>query len=171
MILAAVIVTSSSQWAIAADGKARPKQRSRIVNPANAFERVNDAADTGNLNPGSAGVRVIRAQILTDRAHFSPGEIDGKCGPDLEIAVRQRQPQPHHRGAAHRTPHREIQVVVAHGGAIPGGRPQAGDDQQAAAVRHQRRYHVAPVQRHWLDCSWKLLMPISVWEISTAAAQ
>jgi len=98
MTLAAVIVLTSSQWVIAADRKARPEQRSRAVNPADAFERVNDAADAGNLNPGSAGVRVIRAQILIDRAHFSPGEIDGKFGPDLEIAVKgfqeRRQLQP-----------------------------------------------------------------------------
>ena len=86
--LAIVILLPSTRNAIAADGKARPKQHSRVVNPANALEKVNDATDTTNLMPGTAGVRVIRAQILIDRARFSPGEIDGRFGPDMEIAVK-----------------------------------------------------------------------------------
>jgi lipoprotein-anchoring transpeptidase ErfK/SrfK len=72
----------------AADRKARPKPRPRVVNPANALEKVNDASDVTTLSPGSSGVRVIRAQILIDRARFSPGEIDGRFGADLEIAVK-----------------------------------------------------------------------------------
>ena len=43
------------------------------------------------VRPGSTGPRVMRAQILLDRAHFSPGEIDGKYGDDLATGIRSYQ--------------------------------------------------------------------------------
>ena len=82
------VLLLSAQIASSADTKSRSKQRTRAVDPAIALEKVNDATDTSSLSAGSSGVRVIRAQILFDRARFSPGEIDGSFGPDLEIAVK-----------------------------------------------------------------------------------
>jgi lipoprotein-anchoring transpeptidase ErfK/SrfK len=49
---------------------------------------VENRSDTGDVGPGAAEARVVRAQILLDRARFSPGQIDGRYGGDLEIAIR-----------------------------------------------------------------------------------
>lgn len=40
------------------------------------------------VRPGASGPRVMRAQILLDRARFSPGEIDAHYGDDLAVAVK-----------------------------------------------------------------------------------
>ncbi len=48
-----------------------------------------DSGKLGPLGPGASGPkRVVRAQILLDRARFSPGEIDGVYGDDFGIAVK-----------------------------------------------------------------------------------
>jgi lipoprotein-anchoring transpeptidase ErfK/SrfK len=43
---------------------------------------------TAAVGLGATGARVIRAQILLACARFSPGEIDGRYGDDLAIAVK-----------------------------------------------------------------------------------
>lgn len=51
-------------------------------------EAIEHSTPTGAVGPGSTGARVARAQILLDRARFSPGEIDGRYGDDLGIAIK-----------------------------------------------------------------------------------
>jgi lipoprotein-anchoring transpeptidase ErfK/SrfK len=52
-------------------------------------DAVNAASFTGKL-PGNSRISplAIRVQVLLDRARFSPGEIDGKFGDNVEKALR-----------------------------------------------------------------------------------
>jgi lipoprotein-anchoring transpeptidase ErfK/SrfK len=49
---------------------------------------IEDSTKTGAVGPGATGPSVVRAQILLDRASFSPGEIDGVYGESFGIAVK-----------------------------------------------------------------------------------
>jgi lipoprotein-anchoring transpeptidase ErfK/SrfK len=48
---------------------------------------ANDPENRVVVSRDSAGSVVVRAQILLDRAHFSPGEIDGRWGDNLHVAI------------------------------------------------------------------------------------
>jgi len=76
--------------ALAGAGAAGPAKK-RAAAPAArtlAASEIEDSTKTEAVGPGATGPRVVRAQILLDRARFSPGEIDGVYGDDFAAAVK-----------------------------------------------------------------------------------
>src|SRR3954447_15485994 len=64
-----------------------------LVHPALAAEltpeRINNANFTGKLpSEDSVSPLAVKVQVLLDRAHFSPGEIDGRFGDNVEKALQ-----------------------------------------------------------------------------------
>jgi lipoprotein-anchoring transpeptidase ErfK/SrfK len=52
-------------------------------------ERINSANFSGKLpSEDSVSPLAVKLQVLLDRAHFSPGEIDGRFGDNVEKALR-----------------------------------------------------------------------------------
>jgi len=51
------------------------------------LDAVNDANPTRPVGPKAKGAAVLRAQVLLDRARFSPGEIDAAFGSNMQKAI------------------------------------------------------------------------------------
>ncbi len=69
---------------------AKTKARKKIRKPAAPsfhFEVVNNPKTASLVRRGSSGGAVLRAQVLLDRARFSPGEIDGAYGSNVARAI------------------------------------------------------------------------------------
>lgn len=79
-ILALLLALSFLPDAVAATGK-------RAAPEAMTTDRVNDATLAEPIGPKSSGAAVLRAQVLLDRARFSPGEIDAAFGSNMGKAI------------------------------------------------------------------------------------
>jgi len=90
MRVTCLLTATASILALAGASAAGPaKSRARVpVVRSLAANEVEDSTKTGAVGPGATGPRVVRAQILLDRARFSPGEIDGVYGDDLGVAIK-----------------------------------------------------------------------------------
>src|ERR1017187_8188817 len=90
MRLSYLLAFTASILALTGAGAARQAKQRVNAPPARslATDDIDDSTKTGVVEPGATGPRVVRAQILLDRAKFSPGEIDGVYGDDFGIAVK-----------------------------------------------------------------------------------
>ncbi len=91
VVLMLASLATSYGWS---DGRhkkpARPiKSARKIDKPEPAFDvtAINNPLTRDDVGPNAKGSAVVRAQILLDRAHFSPGEIDGQYGDNLRVAI------------------------------------------------------------------------------------
>ena len=66
---------------------AASKKHARSAAAALTAKNVNDATLVSKVGSRSHGAAVLRAQVLLDRAHFSPGEIDAGFGSNLHFAI------------------------------------------------------------------------------------
>ena len=81
-VLAVAMVLAAAPLAAAAKASARA-----AVDPLQTLERLNQADSKAPFGTGARGPVVARAQLLLDRAWFSPGEIDGRFSANMQRSV------------------------------------------------------------------------------------
>jgi lipoprotein-anchoring transpeptidase ErfK/SrfK len=69
------------------EGAAERIKNDKPAQPSFDSDAINNPATVDPVSPDSAGNAVARAQILLDRFHFSPGQIDGHYGDNLRVAI------------------------------------------------------------------------------------
>lgn len=95
ILLAALSCSFLAVTSIYAAGRSKSAEkgtadREKISNREFSPAAVNDA-EFETAGPDSRGPLTVKVQILLDRAHFSPGEIDGIYGANTKVAVRAYQ--------------------------------------------------------------------------------
>ncbi len=86
MRIAGVLFSLALAWSLAGDSR-KGNAHSKAQAPIYDARAVLDPENHPDLMQGAAGSAVVRLAILLDRAHFSPGEIDGQYGDNLRTAV------------------------------------------------------------------------------------
>jgi lipoprotein-anchoring transpeptidase ErfK/SrfK len=89
VILASLLLFSSIEGATRKE-KRRPSHTQKkppAEEVAITAEQANDPSVAAVLTRGATGAAVLRAQVLLDRAHFSPGEMDARFGANTQRAV------------------------------------------------------------------------------------
>jgi lipoprotein-anchoring transpeptidase ErfK/SrfK len=86
LLVAAVFVGLVAAAPRPANRTNRATARTKVA-PSYDVAAINDPQNRDVVGQDSAGSTVVRAQILFDRAHFSAGEIDGRWGDNLHVAI------------------------------------------------------------------------------------
>jgi lipoprotein-anchoring transpeptidase ErfK/SrfK len=87
------LLSLAATYGGSADGRrksarpAKPAPKIAKTEPAFDIAAINNPQTKDEVGPSAKGSAVVRAQVLLDRAHFSPGEIDGQFGDNLRVAI------------------------------------------------------------------------------------
>ena len=90
-VLLVTFLSTAAIWATQSPSRRSPSSTGKTEGDSALARRTETSDGDQTVRPGAAGPRVLRAQILLDRARFSPGEIDGRYGDDLAVAIQAYQ--------------------------------------------------------------------------------